>query len=350
MHNNAAMNAHASAPPSLSISPAPGERPGKRARSRTDPRPAPTRSGLFCCPASASPAARGAHRRRYHGRPWAADPPGRFPSADPRHAATARRASRASTPPASTTPAASASSPQASGARSHEVVRDGARGRRPRGPPRRGLDRQLGRRRRPADPDSPPAVLPRRLPAGPASAARAARSAWACSSCRASRRRSAQSVAHDRARARRGRHPVPGLARRAHQSRGARARRRWPRARSSARCWWAARRWQRDEDALGAGALPGPARDGAAGGGAPAARVLRLLALLPHHRLQGAAHRDPAARVLHRLPLSRSTRAPSRSSTSATPPTPCPAGRWPSRSGCWPTTARSTRCGATATR
>ncbi len=33
------------------------------------------------------------------------------------------------------------------------------------------------------------------------------------------------------------------------------------------------------------------------------ARLLRLLLLLPHHRLQGIARRDPAPRLLHRLPL-----------------------------------------------
>ena len=54
---------------------------------------------------------------------------------------------------------------------------------------------------------------------------------------------------------------------------------------------------------VGAGPVPGATRNGAAGGGATASRVLRLLALLPHHRLQSPAHRHPAALVLHRLPL-----------------------------------------------
>jgi glutamate synthase domain-containing protein 1 len=41
--------------------------------------------------------------------------------------------------------------------------------------------------------------------------------------------------------------------------------------------------------------------------------------------------------------------SPSRSITSAIPPTPSPSGGWPSRSACWPITARSTRSRATST-
>ena len=101
---------------------------------------------------------------------------------------------------------------------------------------------------------------------------------------------------------------------------------------------------------VGARALPGATGDGATGGGAESPRLLRLLPLLPHHRLQGAAHRHPAPGVLSPTSATRSTRARSRSSTSATRPTRCRAGRWRSRSGCWRTTARSTRSGATGTR
>ena len=54
---------------------------------------------------------------------------------------------------------------------------------------------------------------------------------------------------------------------------------------------------------VGARALPGATRDGATSERAEPARVLRLLPLLPHRRLQSPPHRHPALGLLHRLPL-----------------------------------------------
>ena len=174
VHNNTVMNAHArSRSPSSLISSAPGERPGKRARRAAIPGPLPDRSGLFCCPASASPAAGASPAGGTMAAPGQRIHPAGSRLADPRHAARRRRR-RARSRAGSTTPAASASSRTPSGARSHEVVRDGARGGGARGPPRRRLDRQLGRRRGPPDPDPAPALLSRRLPPRPAPAARPA--------------------------------------------------------------------------------------------------------------------------------------------------------------------------------
>ena len=54
-------------------------------------------------------------------------------------------------------------------------------------------------------------------------------------------------------------------------------------------------------------------------------------------------------------PLSMATcgtsasQCPSRSTTGASVPTPCPAGPWPSRCGCWVTTAKSIPCSAIST-
>ena len=228
--------------------------------------------------------------------------------------------------------------------------RHGARGRGAGGPPRGGVDRQLGRRRRPADPD------PRTASSTATPTASACTSSPACPfgvgrllPAPRARRPSAQSVAHDRGGARRGRHPLPRLARRAGQSRRPRPDRARLVPGDPAGAGGPPRAGGR-RGRVGARALPGATGDGATSGEREPARLLRLLPLLPHHRLQGSAHRHPAPRLLHRLPLSRSTRARSRSSTSATRPTRCRAGRWPSRSGCWPTTARSTRSGATGTR
>ena len=221
---------------------------------------------------------------------------------DPRHAATAGRRRR-STPPASTTPAASGFVAHASGARSHEVVSmaleavarvahrgaastdnsgDGA-----------GLLTQIPHRLFYRDayrlglhlqPGLPFGVGAFFLPREPAGAGRGRRDG--------------------RARARRGRHSLPRLARRADQSRGARPDGARVVPGDPAGAGGPARAGG-GRGGVGACALPRATRDGATGGGAKSARLLRLLPLLPHHRLQGAAHRDPAPRVLHRLPLSR---------------------------------------------
>ena len=77
--------------------------------------------------------------------------------------------------------------------------------------------------------------------------------------------------------------------------------------------------------------------------------LLRLLDVLADDRLQGHAHAGPGADL---LPGPRRRRASSRpwpSSTAASRPTRCRPGRWPTPSGPWPTTARSTRCAATST-
>ena len=92
---------------------------------------------------------------------------------------------------------------------------------------------------------------------------------------------------------------------------------------------------------LRARALRDPAADREGGGGDPG--LLCLLAELPVDHLQGDdAGRDGAASSIRTCRI-RASRAPSRSITSAIPPTPSRAGGWRSRSGCWRTTARSTR-------
>ncbi len=78
------------------------------------------------------------------------------------------------------------------------------------------------------------------------------------------------------------------------------------------------------------------------------AGVLRV-AVESHHHLQGHAHDDAAAAVLPGSARRTLYAAPSRSCTAGSPPTPSRRGRWRTRSGSSPTTARSTPCAATAT-
>ena len=92
---------------------------------------------------------------------------------------------------------------------------------------------------------------------------------------------------------------------------------------------------------LRARALRDPAADREGGGRDP--RLLHLLDVLPVDHLQGDdAGRDRSASSTPTC-RTRASRAPSRSITSAIRPTPSRAGGWRSRSGCWRTTARSTR-------
>ena len=225
---------------------------------------------------------------------------------------------------------------------------DGARGRRASRAPRRGLDRQLRRRRGIAHADPASAVLSRRLPPGPASPARVAlrrrlllpatRAAGAGrigqdDRARFSRRTAFRSSAGATCR------PSPRRS----------VRPRWRPARSSARSWWdvprsrptrmrgSARctsrdvRWsdrRRSEIFPASTSAPSPA--------APSST-----------RLFSPGLSSPPSSPTSAIP---STRAPSRSSTSATRRTPCRAGHWRSRSGFWRTTARSTPSGATGTR
>jgi hypothetical protein len=78
-----------------------------------------------------------------------------------------------------------------------------------------------------------------------------------------------------------------------------------------------------------------------AGGRHP--RLLHLLAVVPVDHLQGHDARRAGGGVLPRPARTRGSRAPSRSITSGIRRTPSRAGGWRSRSGCSPTTARSTR-------
>ena len=104
------------------------------------------------------------------------------------------------------------------------------------------------------------------------------------------------------------------------------------------------RRCRRRSHGLGAAGLRA-----AQAGGARSRRPLLPVALGTHHRLQGHAHVGTAA------PSSSPTCATPRSSrdsrwfTPASPPIPFRAGRWPTRTGTWPTTGRSTRWPATGT-
>ena len=78
-------------------------------------------------------------------------------------------------------------------------------------------------------------------------------------------------------------------------------------------------------------------------------RALLPVAVGPHHRLQGHAHLRAAAHV---LPRPARPHASSRAwpwCTRASRPTRSRAGRWPTRTATWATTARSTRWPATAT-
>ena len=227
--------------------------------------------------------------------------------------------------------------------------RHGARGGRPRRPPRRGLHRQLGRRRRPPDPD-PRTGCSTATPTGSAcTSSRACRSAWAPSSCPRQPDALGASVAHDRGGARRRRHPVPRLARRADQSGGARAHGARvlsgdpPGAGGPARA-------RGGRGGVGARALSGATRDGATSERAEPARASTSAPSPAAPSSTRPSSPAPSSRPSTPTSATRSTRAPSRSSTSATRPTRCRAGRWRSRSGCWPTTARSTRSGATGTR
>ena len=92
---------------------------------------------------------------------------------------------------------------------------------------------------------------------------------------------------------------------------------------------------------LRARALRHPAADREGGGGDP--RLLRLLDELPVDHLQGDDAGRARSSIFYPTCRTRASRAPSRSITSAIRPTPSRAGGWRSRSGCWRTTARSTR-------
>ena len=96
-------------------------------------------------------------------------------------------------------------------------------------------------------------------------------------------------------------------------------------------------------------AVPDPPPDRAPRARRAHPRLLHLLDLVPLGDLQGPVPGRAAVRVLSG-PERRALRLrASRSSTSATRPTPGRPGGSPSRSGCSPTTARSTRCAATST-
>ena len=355
VHNNACMMTLdvASPRPSFSsISSAPGERPGK---SSAVAQRTPARSQMeraFCLPRIGLSGRRGATTQEA---PW--PPPGQrihpagSRSLDRPPPRRVRRPTRPSTPPASTTPAASASS----------------RTRRARGRTRscsmalEAVARVAHRGAASTDNSGDGAGLLTQIPRASSTATP---TAWACTSSRACRSASAPSSCRvepealgavgapwsRRVLAER-RHPVPRLARRAGQSRR-------PSAPTRARVLpgdpagaGGPPRAGGRRGRLGARAVPGATGDGAAGGGAetcPASTSAPSPAAPSSTRRCSPGTQLPA--FYHRLPLSRSTRAPSRSSTSATRPTRCRAGRWRSRSGCWPTTARSTRSGATGTR
>ena len=103
--------------------------------------------------------------------------------------------------------------------------------------------------------------------------------------------------------ARRGRHSVSRLARRADESGGSRAH--GPRVVPGDPAGAGGpSRARGGRGGVGTGAIPGATRNGAPGGAAKPARLLRLLPLLPHYRLQSPSHRDTAPRLLHRLPVS----------------------------------------------
>jgi hypothetical protein len=242
---------------------------------------------------------RGHFPRRHHGRIRAADPSGRFPfpllarprgdcRSRPRPIPRARRLRHR------------LRRPRLRNAQSRGR-RHGARGGGARRPPRRSLHRQLGRRSGAAHADPPAAVLPGCLPPGPPPPAwPAVRRGRLLSPHR--RRRTRPGRRDRRARLRRRRHPVPRLARRPGQPGGSRPHR--PGVVSgdpaSIRRHAGGCGGRRE---LGARALPRAAGDGVPRRRGGARGLLRLLAVLSHHRLQGPAGRYPATGVLHRLPV-----------------------------------------------
>ena len=331
------------------ISPAPWERPGKRSTlSRCAPGPLRLGSGPLFLPRHGLSGRWGPPCRRHHGRHWAADPPGRFPQRSLRHPPCRHSGGQLRDPYREHDACGVGFVARASGARSHEVVsmaleavaRVAHRGAASTDTPGdgAGLLTQI-----PAA-----SVLPRRLPPRPSSAAGPAvrrRLVLPAPRARGPRRRGR----HDRRGAGGGRHPVPRLERRAPQPGG-------PRADGAGLL---------PGDPPGAGRPSGPRRGRRGVGACPLPRTTRDGATCGRAKSRTAFTSAPSpaapsstrrsSRELSSQPSTTtsatpSTRARSRSSTSATRPTRCRAGRWRSRSGCWPTTARSTRSGATGTR
>ena len=173
---------------------------------------------------------------------------------------------------------------------------------RPGGPPRCRRDRQLGRRCGPPHADSLPAVLPRRSQPRAAARGRPAVRGRGLLPPHGARRAGTRHRDHRRGAARGG-SPHPRMARRPHRRRGARRQRAGHLSHHPAGDHRRPRRRAHRCGRVGARAVRRPPHDRAAHRrcGSRAAAVLRVLALVPNARLQGAAHGHAASGVLPRL-------------------------------------------------
>ena len=163
--------------------------------------------------------------------------------------------------------------------------------------PRRRVHRPVGRRCRRAHPDPAPPVHPGGVaPGDPASGGRQHWRGDAVPPRRAAGAGAGRG-AGDRGAAG-GRHPAAGVARGARAPRGPGGQRARGDAGDPAGARGASRRRRRRH--LGAAAVPGAPRAGAPRGRARAGRAVRLLAVVPHGGVQGAAHRRAAGGLLPR--------------------------------------------------